>query len=673
MGRPWILVDFESASACDLKKAGAYRYWADPTTEALCLSYETSSGRRGTWHPGLPCPSKILQALERGDVIFVAHNVAFERNGWAYMEREYGWPAVPLERWHDTQARALQMALPAKLDDVLRVMRLPHQKDMAGHRLTIGLSRKDRKGYFPKRTPEVMAQVYAYCEADISGEVDLHRRLGWLSDHERSCWIMSQQMNDRGIYLDMELVDAMQSIIDQAIPPLAAEFRQLTGVNVGQRDKILAWCSAQGVHLADMKKETLAELLGDVDEEGGDDEPAYEPDDWEDAHEGVVLPDQVRRALSIRQLIGSASIKKLTAMRLCVGYDDRARGLMVYHGTTPGRQSAKLLQPHNFPKGTLKEDGESPDPEPLVRMIKARDPELLAMTYGPAVETIVHSLRHCIMAAPEHIILAGDYAGIQARTVLGVAGQRDKVALMASGADVYCDMAGQIFKRPIDKKKDPWERGVGKNSVLGLGFQMGAKTFRIKYAKEQELEFCQTVVDTYRKEWAPEVPQLWYALQDAAIETVWTGRPHSTHGVTYRLHDEWLVLTLPFADAELRYHAPQPTKRPMPWDETDVRRGFKYQVQKQGRWISRDAFGGQLTENLVMKIEREIMESAKKRLQANGFHLILEVHDELIAEAHKGNADLKAFTQIMEDVDPWVADWGIPVAVDAWMGPRYRK
>lgn len=734
MAVPYIVVDFESASANDLKKSGAYRYWADATTEALCLSFETSSGLRGTWHPGLPCPPKIVQAIERGDVIFVAHNVGFERNAWAYMEREYGWPAVPLERWHCTQARALQLALPAKLEDVLKVMRLDHQKDMEGHRLTIGLSKLGRgkaAGTYPERTPEVLSRVYAYCEEDIAGEVGLHKRLGWLSDHERSCWLGSQEMNDRGIYLDMELVAAMQSIIDQAIPPLAAEFRTLTGLNVGQRDKILAWCSAQGVVLGNMRKETLAELLGD--QEGEEDADPEEGDEGE-AAEHVEIPDNVRRALSIRQLIGSASIKKLGAMRACVGYDGRARGLMVYHGTTPGRQTAKLLQPHNFPKGTLKEDGESPDPGPLVAAIKLRDPELLEMMYGPAVETIVSSLRHVICAAPGHVLLAGDYSGIQARTVLAVAGQDDKTALMAAGFDPYIDNACDIWPelpRPdwaagkavfgpqvkAFKGEHPKERGTGKNSVLGLGFQMAAETYQEKYAKDQPLEFAQRVVSVYREDWAPQVPELWYGLQHAARDTIETRRPHSFHGVEYRMRDEWMVATIPNG-SEINYAFPHLAEEPPFWSPSRPYRQketvrFRHAngvifwksilpanrgnppymgsefweisdqdyvslrpaawVQKQGRWIERNLFGGQLTENIVMKIEREIMEAAKKRLKANGFHLILEVHDELIAEALAADADLKAFVQIMEDVEPWVRDWKIPVAVDAWAGERYKK
>jgi DNA polymerase bacteriophage-type len=686
MSKPWVVVDFESCSAANLKRTGAYRYWADPTTEALCLGWKTSTSRRGIWWRGDPCPfpDKVFD-----EYMFVAHNAAFERNGWEWMTRELGWRPVPLQQWHDTQARALQLALPASLENLLKALGMPVEKDKAGTKEVLRFSRPDRKtGMLPPLDEAAKARITTYClDGDVEQQWAVHRRLGWLPDHERRIWELSQEVNDRGIRLDMDFVRAAQKIVDEASKPLAAEFRELTGVNVGQRDKIIAWCREQGVELPNMTKATLAEILGDVEDDVEDEDLGGDPE----THEHIELPPNVERALKIRQLIGSASIKKLGAMRECVGYDSRARGLMVYHGTTPGRQTAKLLQPHNFPKPTVESVMELEDHTQLIRLIKLGDWQLLEDCYGPAVETIVSSLRHAICAEDGNEFFAGDYSGIQARTVLALAGQTDKAAYMASGVDVYVDMACDIwkelprpdwaagketFKPQVDafKKAYPWQRGTGKNSVLGLGFQMGAPTFQIKYAKDEALEFCQGVVDAYRKDWAPCVPMLWKGLQWAAIDTVWEGTPHESHGIVYFLRDNTLVAHLANG-SEISYQMPQKTRREPPWStpEKPVHlRGFSYRVQKMGRWITRDAFGGQLTENIVMKIEREIMESAKQRLRAQGFLQVLEVHDENITEQLRGR-DLDEFKQIMEDVDDWVKAIGIPVAVDVWKGPVYKK
>ena len=665
----WIVLDWETVSGVDLKAVGAYRYAQDPTTDILCAALGNKNGR-ALWHPGLPCPPKIHQAIAEGWV-FVAHNTQFERVIWQNIATpEYGWPECPpLEQWHDTMSRALQLALPAGLEDVLRVLKLPVQKDTEGSKLTIGLSKVDKKGRMPARTPEILQRVYTYCEADIDGEVALHDRLGWLPECEREPWIIAQEMNDRGIHLDMELVEAMQSVVDQAIPPLAARFREITGLNFGQVQKIKAWVQGEGVPIANLSKRTLAELLGDTEAEDDD------IGDGEDAEgEHVELPSHVREALHIRQLIGSASIKKLKSMSKVVCFDGRARGLMVYHGTTPGRQTAKLLQPHNFPRPTLKVDGEGHDPETLVGLIKQRDPDLLEMAYGKgAVEIVVSGLRHTIAAPPGSRLMSGDYSGIQARVVLALAGEHEKTAMMAAGLDVYCDMASRIYRRTITKK-DAVERQIGKASVLGLGFQGGGGMFHEKMAPKETREFCDEVVQVYRREWAPGVPLLWYGLQDAAVDTVWYGTPHESHGIVYRLEDEWLTAEIPNGKgSKLWYKNPRPVKRAMPWDETDVRRAFDYNVQKQGQWITRHAFGGQLTENVVMKIEREIMEDAKVRLKRYGYPIVLEVHDEALAEMPLGKGSLEEYQRILEDVERWTEDMRIPIQVDCWEGTWYRK
>lgn len=681
----WIVLDWETVSGLDLKKVGAYRYAQDPTTDILCGTLGDAK-HRVTWRPGLPVPPIVHRALAEG-WIFVAHNTQFERCIWRDIATpEYGWPQCPpLEQWHDTMSRGLQLALPGGLEDVLKVLELKHRKDTEGSKLTIGLSKPDKHGKMPERTPEILERVYAYCESDIDGEVELHKRIGWLPACEREPWIMAQEMNDRGIYLDMEFVRACQAIVDQVVPKLTAEFLSITGLKVAS-PKVLGWLHKQGVHLDNLQKATIAEALEDDDEEDSDAE------EWEDhtpisAKTAEVLLPNIRRALEIKQLIGSASIKKLKTMDQVVCWDGRAKGMIVYHGTTPGRGTAKLLQVHNFPKPTIKVEGKGHDPEILVSLIKARDAELLEMNYGVgAVEVVVSGLRHALCAEPGHRLMSGDYSGIQARVVLAFAGQHDKTAMLAAGLDAYIDMACDIWpqlKRPLWADKDavedwkarhPKERGTGKNSVLGLGFQMGPHTFQVKYAKDQPIEFCETVVRTYRKVWAPKVPLFWYDQQDAAIECVWSGHTQEAHGIIWRREDQWLTAEVPNGrGSKLWYANPRAVRRAMPWDPEDIRRGFRYQVWKKGMWMTRDAFGGQLTENLVMKIEREIMEDAKRRLKRYGYPLVLEVHDENVVEVPNGQGSLDEFKLILEDVEPWVRALRIPIQVDEWEGGRYRK
>jgi DNA polymerase len=205
------------------------------------------------------------------------------------------------------------------------------------------------------------------------------------------------------------------------------------------------------------------------------------------------------------------------------------------------------------------------------------------------------------------------------------------------------------------------------------------------------LEFAEGVVEIYRKEWAPLVPKLWYGLQQAATDAVWTGEEQEDHGILYRMEDRWLVAEI-LNGSTIAYYDPQPAtstriKRPggkwQAWQGQDLQeleaagweiwntKGFTYRVEKQGHLVTRHAFGGQLTENIVMKIERELVEQAKRKLEDNGFPVIMEVHDEIVCEPT--TTDIDSFKQIMEDVPRWVRDMQIPVHVDVWMGERYKK
>lgn len=674
--------DFESFSGCNLKEAGAWRYAEDPTTNVLCLTVRVNGGVSRLWVPG-DDTSWLAELAADTNVIWAAHNAMFEKAIWrCIMVPTFGLPDIPDHRWHDTQATCAMRGLPLALERAMLVLRLPTQKDMEGSALIKAVQKpskkKGSKGYYVDvRDPEVLKRIYEYNASDIANTTDLRGRLGWLPPGERAVWLLDQRINQRGIGVDLDFVDAAQKVVDAGSAPLLREFADLTGgLAPTQRDKFMAWLSRNGVDLPDLKKETLAEILGD--NEGDEDVDGFDElagDDVRSVH--VSLPAAAHRALTIRSLVGSASIKKLKRMVACTCADGRARGLLQYHGAGPGLWAGRLFQPQNFPRGSIQIKGpKNAVVDLIVAAIMTGDPEYVQMALGtPPVEAVVSALRHALIAAPGHRFVAGDYAGIQARVVLALAGQFDKVELMASGADVYCDMAQNIFRRPISKENDPEERQYGKNSVLGLGFQMGARKFHDRYCGDHPLEFAENIVQVYRREWAPKVPKLWYALDDASTKAVWDKRPQEAYGIQYKLEDGWLTARLP-SGRKLWYFNPIAVKKTMPWSDPecpDVREGWTSQAMKFGRWVTRHMFGGLETENVVMGIQRDIMVSAALRLEKNGFPLVLNVHDEWVAEPETANADVKAFKQILEDVDPWVREMQIPVSVEVWDGTRYRK
>lgn len=692
---PTLVPDYETRSLCDLPAAGADRYSEDFSTEVLCLDLIASTGEHVIWYPGDPRPELWDRALREG-WMFVAHSARFERAITRnIMAAQWGWPDVPVEQWHDTQARCANLVLPLKLEKVAEVLGLKQQKDMEGSRLTKSLSKLDKKGYLPALTPAVLHRVGQYCTQDTRTQLELHQRIGWLSPSEREVWLLNQKMNDRGVMLDMPLVRKMQEVVDKATAPLVDEFRGLTGFEVTQGQKVKGWLHEQGAHLPDLQKETVAKWLGkDVDNEVDED------DLFTGAAEARTLTPEARRALEIKQLVGSSSIKKLERMEKCISADGRVHGLLMYHGTGPGRQAGRLFQPQNFPRGTLlipsgkfDPDGKpvmkAPPQAEVIQALMTGDPEFIQMLFGPPVETVVSTLRYTMIAAPGFEYVAGDFAGIQARVVLSLAGEYEKTALMAAGADIYIDMAcdiwpdlprpdwkapPEVFKVQVEAFKKSYleQRQTGKNSVLGLGFQMGGPKFHWKYCEGQSLEFAEKVVHTYRKEWAPGVPKVWYGLQNAAVAAVWEGGVHEAYGVEYQMEDRWLSARLP-SGRKMWYFDAKPIRKAMPWDKDDIREAFQYRATKTGQLRTIDAFGGQLTENAVMGIERDLMTEAMFKCERENLPIILDNHDEILAEARSGPNNKKLLEDIMLDTPRWALDMKIPVGVDVWANDRYRK
>jgi len=662
----WVDLDFETASGVDLKKVGAWRYSEDPTTEIVCAYFSINGDEPIRWLPGLQWHerTRLWELANDPDVTFIAHNAGFEKAIWRnLMVPVFGFSDIPNSRWHDSMAACAMRSVPQEQRHAALVLGCAHQKDTKGSALTKSLSKPNKKTGKYDRTPETLKKVYDYCRQDILVQNDIHAAIGWLPPGERRVWLLDQRINERGLKLDLDYIRACKRIVDLSSPPLIAECMEITdGIRPTQRDEMIAWIAGEGVAIPNFQKATIAKLLGDEEEEEGSfDEGAYLPE----------LPENIARALRIRQLTASASIKKLDKMLECVGHDGRARGLLQYHGAGPGRWAGRLLQPQNFPRGELKVASAD-----IVPLVLGGDLDTLELLYGHPLEILPSILRFAIVAERDRYFTSGDFAGIEARIVLALSGQHDKAAMMAAGQDVYCDMAASIYKRPITKA-DMEERQVGKNTVLGCGFQMGAKKFHARYCPHMPLQFAQDVINAYRQEWAPCVPKTWYGLEGAAVQTVHQGDPHEAYGVHYQVEElgsnRWLTALLP-SGRKLWYFNPRPTMKSMPWDKTDVRKSWTSEAMKAGRWQTRDMFGGLLTENVVQGLARDLMVEAMFKCEKEALPIVLTVHDEIVAEPERVKADAETrLRQIMEDAPAWCREIGVPVSVETWKGDRYKK
>ncbi len=719
-----VTIDFETASGVPegLLKAGASAYWEHWSTEVLCLCWVTDNGAEYAWVPGVNDDQlEWLRALaENPDVIFEAHGAEFEQSGWTYfMVKHMGMPPIPIERWDCTKARCRYYGLPGGLDRAARILGLDAQKDMEGSALTIALSKPmtqvawmlqrpehiikaEWARRFPKgtydRSPATIQRVVDYCFQDDKVEMELSRHIGPLSPYERKVWELDQRINQRGLLIDRPYIHACQAVVREATKPLLAEFQKTTGLAPTQTKALVAWCQANGAPQVDSLAKDSLKALGivglETDVEDDDDDevpavPAVSP-----------LPDGVRRVLQIRAVLGSASIAKLDRMLVCANTDGRIRYTMEYHGAGPGRWAGRLFQPQNFPRGKI-EGGH--DPEQLVQAILMAGASPAAATayiqavYGDPIAAVASGLRHALVAGNGHLYNTGDFAGIEARVVLALAGQHDKCDLMASGFEVYLDMAEDIYNQP----KGTWalpmatpdykarqgaikgafvpQRTIGKNTILGCGFGMGHRTFRDRYCPDQPEEFAKGVIKAYRYKWAPLVPALWggpmyggNGLEDAALRAMQTRGRADAYGIEYVWHPHALEMRLP--DGQIMwYHGATLSERSMPWEPNGPKHPAWFYMAWKNGWKRVWAYGGLLTENAVQKIARGLLCAAMHRLEANNLPLVLTVHDECMSEVPEAQSNHKLYEQIMAEPTDLARAIKIPIAVEGWAGPRYKK
>lgn len=660
----YVVADFETASRADLQKIGAWKYAADFSTVPLCLALKVVVNKRP--QPARCLSEAQLHALDAElmelardpEVIFVAHNAGFEQGMWEFHMVPMGYPPLPPARWHDTMAVCAMKALPLGLDAAVTALELPVKKDMDGHRHMLMMCKPDRYGGWSQHTPENLQRLYDYCIGDVEAQYGVYVATQGLGPSERHTWVLDQEISQRGIRIDREFVAACMDVLDQVRVPMTERFCELTGLRPTQREKVLNWVNEQGVALGDMKKATLDAILDPDDEFGIEalDEP---------------LPYHVHEALTLRRSLASSSVAKLERMLQCAGGDGRVRYTTQYHGARTGRDAGRLIQIQNYPRGEIS-DRQGLTADMLADAILTRNVPHIQELWGPDIFTaIISSLRSCVVAEEGKVICTGDYAGVEARNLLSVAGQHDRVEQMHAGVDVYSENASLIFKRPISKA-NIFERTIGKCSTLGNGYGLGPVGFRARFAPKHDLAFAMQAVTTYRTEFAPLVPKLWYALYEASVQAVWCehAKTYSHNGIEFRKEGDYLTMRL-WSGRKIYYHRPRKQTSYTPnGDERPAWSFMSYQGKKFRRLA---AWHGMITADAIQGSARDLLISAMKRGEKAGLRTIFKVHDELVYE-ERDRPDLKeTVQQVMEDIDPWAIALRFRVKAEIGTMLRYSK
>ena len=652
-----LSIDIETKSSVDIGKAGLYRYAQSPDFEILLIAYkfderpvkildltdEKLRGKQGALLNGRQkefngeC-AELCEALRSPRIIKHAYNAAFE---W-YCLNQAGFE-TPLEQWRCTMAHGLYCGYTAGLDATGRAIGLPQDKQ----KLTAGKaliryfcvpckptkSNGNRTWNLPKHAPEKWSLFKDYCKQDVVTESEILKRLSLfpMPEEEERLWQMDIRMNAFGVRVDGELIQGALEIDSESAGRLEEEARSLTGLgNPNSAAQLLPWLRANGLELENLQKATVAEALG---------------------REG--LPEKVRRVLEIRQQLGKTSIKKYVAMEAAMGMDGRVRGLTQYYGANrTGRWAGRLVQMQNLPRNYLK------TLDSARNLVKQGNYAGVRMIYGNVPDTLSQLIRTAFIPSEGNKFVVADFSAIEARVIAWLAGEQWVTEVFATHGKIYEATASQMFHVPIERivKGNPEYalRQKGKVATLALGYQGGTNALIAMGALGMGLaeEELPDIVQRWRGA-NPRIRDLWYAVEQAALEAMQTAQPQAIHGLIFALEGDlvygqnFLTIQLP-AGRKLFY--PKPFLKENQFGRLAI---HYYTVGQQTRkWEVASTYGGKLTENIVQAIARDCLAETLRRIDARGLQVVFHVHDEVIIDAPP-DVTVDEICALMAEPIPW--------------------
>ncbi len=658
-----IYIDFETRSEVDLKKVGAWNYSRHPSTEILCIGWAIDDGELIQQTPKEieadgSTTLQLYDYVHDSRVIWVAHNAFFEQCIWQnILEPLFGYSSLPIERWRCTMAKAAAANLPTSLTAAGAALKLPIQKDDAGHRLMLKMSKPRRAKTGPKwhETPEDLEQLYQYCKTDVETTRLLDLALPDLTHKEQKIWCLDQKINFRGIQVDAESVQNVLGMIQVHTQKQLALFKQATGGYVEkptQRAKFLLWLQTNGLRVYDTQARTLEPYLDDL-----------------------YLKPNVRTALAVLKQLGRSSTAKYEKILEGIDEHGRLRELLAYHVAGTGRWGGRGFQPHNLPL-PAKVEGTYLDSNIVVGYIAQNDYALLHDSFPDFMGALSSAIRGMVIAKEGHVLVGGDYSQIEARVLAWLADEELLLGFFRRNEDPYIWMAAKIFGISVASVTKEQRQSPGKPSVLGCGFQCGANRFSEQFGIE--LELSKKCVTTYRESF-PNIPKFWYALERAAIQAVETGLKIECGKVTFALHKDFLYCKLPSGRC-LAYYKPFLRAKEVPWSTAE-----EPQYKKTLFYWGEDAtnhqfgeihmYGGKWAENITQAVARDIMAEAMLRVEEAGYPVVMTIHDEIFSEIPRNPEHqyhmITKFRELMEILPEWASD--LPIKVEGWCRERYKK
>ena len=654
-------IDIETFSSVDIKN-GAYAYSEAPDFEILLIAYKFSDEDKVKLIDLTDDPEELenlrfWDALTDPEVVKTAYNANFERTCLA---RHTG-KAMPPEQWRCTMILAVQLGLPRSLAAVGPALGLTEeeQKKKTGAALIQYFCKPCKptrtNGQRTKNTrlnaPEKWELFKEYNIQDVVTEQIILKRLRDFrpDQSEQDLWTLDQEINDRGVLLDIPMARSIVEFDTERSADLLAEAQQITGIkNPNSLAQLKPWLADNGLATDTLRKDDVAAMLADPS-----------------------LHANVRRVLEIRQTLSKTSVKKYQTMLDIAGEDDRARGIMQFYGGHTGRWAGRSLQPQNLARNTMPDD----ELDVAREFVKMGDFESLEMIFGEPAPIFSQLVRTAFIPSPGNRFVVSDFSAIEARVIAWIAGEEWRLNVFRNDGDIYCESASHIYHVPVVKhgiNGELRQRGKVAELALGYGGAVGAMKQMDTTGSVPEEEM-QGIVTQWRAE-SPKIVRMWRDCQDAAVSVIRGNQPkrvlRSLQGTEFYVK---LVDGTPVLFIRL------PSGRPIAyWDpkvmdtEMGPRITYMTQTQTTRKWERCETYGGKLTENIVQSVARDCLAEKMKQLTGQGYNIVFHVHDEMILDVPREDKQAaKLVDKIMAEPIEWAP--GLPLKGGTYECDFYRK
>ncbi|HGD2444572.1 TPA: DNA polymerase [Streptococcus agalactiae] len=645
-----LSIDLETYCEVDLRKSGVYHYAEDDSFEILLLAVSVDNGPVTVYDLTKEnLPDQILQALVNDSIIKWAFNASFERiclSNWLkkHHPKLLSEGFLSPNSWRCSMVWSAYLGLPLSLEGVGTVLKLKDQKLKEGGDLIryFCLPCKPtkinggRKRNFPHHAPDKWAAFINYNKRDVEVELAIKDKLRnhpvpdflWEEYHQ------DQNINDRGIGIDVDFVKAAITIDEESKSKIQEELKELTGLeNPNSVLQMIGWLREHGVTTNSLDKKAVKELLKVVDA-------------------------KTTKVLKLRQQAAKSSISKYQAMVNCVCLDGRARGMFQFYGANrTGRWAGRLVQLQNLPQNHL------PDLKEARDLFKTGDLEATDLLYGTQ-HTLSQLIRTAFVPSDGKKFIVCDFSAIEARVLSHLAGEKWRSMVFEQGKDIYCMSASQMFGVPVEKHGHNADlRQKGKIAELACGYGGAVGALKAMGAidmglDEQEL---QPLVDSWRQA-NPNIVLFWWDVDKAVKTAVKYQKQTETHGIQFKVRKGMLFITLP-SGRKLAYVKPKMGENQF-GGESVTYEG----TGTAKRWERLESYGPKFVENIIQAISRDILAYSMKQLK--DFRIVGHVHDEIIIECDQSQ-NLEQIATLMGKAPYWMPD--INLRADGYECLFYQK